>query len=91
MQAYWPGKRRILHELLTAEREEVRKIHNMSFRHPGKNNQYGENSHCEFFGHVSFLQLAIHIGLIGRDLSGQRLRGSQSVAKHVVHILSDTQ
>jgi hypothetical protein len=67
----------VVNESLTAEREQVRKIHNMSFRHLSilllqKNTkmrissvteeyQDGEKSCGEFFGHVPFLQLAIHI------------------------------
>jgi hypothetical protein len=46
-------------ELLTAEREQVRKIHNMNFRHLGILLQ--QNLYCEFFGLVPFLQLAIQM------------------------------
>jgi hypothetical protein len=42
----------------TAEREQVRKIHNMNFRHF----DILLFSCCEFFGLVPFLQLAIQIG-----------------------------
>jgi hypothetical protein len=47
-----------LHESLTAEREQDRKIQNFSVT---EENQDSENSYCAFFGLVPFLQLAIHI------------------------------
>jgi hypothetical protein len=55
-----------INESLTAERGQVRKINNMSYRHFGifsvtEEYQNGENSYCEFFGLVPFLQLAIQI------------------------------
>jgi hypothetical protein len=43
------------YESLTAEREQVRKIHNT------EEYQDGKNSYCEFFGLVPLLQLAIHM------------------------------
>jgi hypothetical protein len=48
------GGRGIILELLTAEREQVRKTVMEEY-------QDGENSYCEFFGLVPFLQLAIHL------------------------------
>jgi hypothetical protein len=47
-------------ESLTAERKQVRKIRNSSVT---EEYQDGENSYCEFFGLVPFMQLAIQIGL----------------------------
>jgi hypothetical protein len=49
-----------LFESLTAEREQVQKIHIMSFCYI--------NSYCEFFRLVAFLQLAIHLLFEGRFL-----------------------
>jgi hypothetical protein len=50
-------------ESLAAEREQIQKIHNMSFRTSSITDEYqdGENSCCEFFGLVPFLQLAIQL------------------------------
>jgi hypothetical protein len=47
-----------LSESVTAEREQVRKIHNMSTT---EEYQDGKNLYCEFFGLVPFLQLAIQV------------------------------
>jgi hypothetical protein len=53
-------------ESLTAERKQVQKINNMSFRQFSVTEEYqnGENSYCEFFGLVPFLQLAIQQRLL---------------------------
>jgi hypothetical protein len=56
-----------LYESLTAEREQVRKISQYEFSPSWysfvtEDYQDGQNSYCEFFGLVPFLQLAIHMG-----------------------------
>jgi hypothetical protein len=55
---------RIAYESLAAEREHVRKIPNIFspswYSSVTEEYQVGENSYCEFFGLVPFLQLAIH-------------------------------